>query len=231
MDLAIRNEIISNHGPLISSSMASIYKKNSTGIVSVEDSGPPSPTSGPVINFAEVAPGIYRSSFPMNGNFDHLRSLRLKTILTLVPEEYPAQNVVFMKENGIQHIQIAIPAHKNESVTIPLESIANALDILRNPEQHPVLVHCNKGKHRTGCIIAAYRLLSHCSLAATITEYRKYAASKARALDEAFIRNFNIHSMLALLNGGAKPSLLLTPPASDTGYDNRSDDDGDWKGW
>ncbi|KAL8681685.1 MAG: hypothetical protein Q9186_002202 [Xanthomendoza sp. 1 TL-2023] len=236
MDPQTRNEIISNHGPLISSSMSVYNEKKVKGTFSVEDSGPPSPTSGPVINFGEVAPGIYRSSFPMSGNFDHLRSLGLKTILTLVPEEYPAENVLFMTEYGIQHVQIPIPAHKNESVTIPLENIANALDILRNPKQHPVLVHCNKGKHRTGCIIAAYRLLSHCSPGATISEYRKYAASKARILDEVFIRNFNVPSMLALLNGGAKQSMLLTPPASDTGHDNRGDiveNRGDevWKEW
>lgn len=147
MDPEARNKIISSHGPLISSSMSSVYNENKTkGSFSVEDSGPPSPTSGIVLNFGEVAPGIYRSSFPMNGNFEHLRSLGLKTILTLVPQEYPAENVLFMKEHGISHFQIPIPAHKNESVTIPLQNIANALDILHNPERHPVLVHCNKGK-------------------------------------------------------------------------------------
>lgn len=147
MDPETRNKIISSHGPLISSSMSSVYtEKKTKGNFSVEDSGPPSPTSGTVLNFGEVAPGIYRSSFPMNGNFEHLRSLGLKTILTLVPQDYPAENVLFMKENGISHFQIPIAAHKNESVTIPLENIANALDILRNPERHPVLVHCNKGK-------------------------------------------------------------------------------------
>ena len=48
---------------------------------SVEESEPPSPTSGPPANFDRVAPGIYRSSFPRPGNFEHLQSLGLKTIL------------------------------------------------------------------------------------------------------------------------------------------------------
>lgn len=84
MDSEARNKIISSHGPLISSSMSSVFgsnSKQSKGTFSVEDSGPPSPTSGPVMNFGDVAPGIYRSSFPMSGNFEHLRSLGLKTIL------------------------------------------------------------------------------------------------------------------------------------------------------
>ena len=52
---------------------------------SVGESEPPSPTSGPPANFDIVAPGIYRSSFPRIGNFEHLRSLGLKTILYGLP--------------------------------------------------------------------------------------------------------------------------------------------------
>ncbi|KAL8861197.1 MAG: hypothetical protein Q9178_002413 [Gyalolechia marmorata] len=241
MDSKTRNEIISSHGPLISSSTSTIYnEKKAKGNFSVEDSGPPSPTSGTVLNFGQVAPGIYRSSFPTNGNFEHLRSLGLKTILTLVPQEYPAENVLFMKEHGIQHFQIPIPAHKHESVTIPLENIANALEILHNTERHPVLVHCNKGKHRTGCIIATYRLLSHWSPSATINEYRKYASTKARPLDESFIHNFDVPGMMAMLKSSSSnvktgcgvtaqsgfAGMLPTPPASekDGDYDNPQDD-------
>ncbi|KAL8737490.1 MAG: hypothetical protein Q9181_001620 [Wetmoreana brouardii] len=292
MDPEARSNIISSHGPLISSAISSVYGKPK-GTFSVDDSGPPSPTSGPVINFGQVAPGIYRSSFPMHGNFEHLRSLGLKTILyvssscplthypstitkgdgirgplgrrlllssfpvagpsntvtqrctsqllvtlwtvdpltgcsTLVPQEYPVENVTFMEENGIQHFQIPIPAHKTDSVTIPLQNIANALDVLRDPERLPVLVHCNKGKHRTGCIIACYRMINHWSPAAVITEYRKYSAPKNRPLDEAFIYNFDIPGMLALLktssHSGTAAMMLPTPPPSDRDCDVVEDD-------
>ena len=53
-------------------------------IGSYEESDTPSPpslVSGPLGNFGEVAPGIYRSSFPRITNFDHLASLGLKSIL------------------------------------------------------------------------------------------------------------------------------------------------------
>lgn len=233
MDPNIRKQIISNHGPLISSSMSTVVSSSkSKGMLSVEDSGPPSPTSGPVVNLGEIVPGIYRSSFPMSGNFEHLRSLGLKTILTLVPQDYPAENIAFMKENHIQHFQIPIPAHKSEDIKIPLQSIANALEVLINPKNYPILVHCNKGKHRTGCITACYRMLNHWSPAAVITEYRKYAGAKARLLDEIFISQFDVPGMLALLktpgggatavgavasgNSNGNPMVMLpTPPASD----------------
>ena len=75
-----QQKIVNGHGHLISSfnPMSRAISKHGS---SIEDSGPPSPTEGVVLNFAEVAPGIYRSSFPRAGNFEHLRSLGLKTIL------------------------------------------------------------------------------------------------------------------------------------------------------
>ncbi|MCJ1350926.1 MAG: hypothetical protein MMC33_000908 [Icmadophila ericetorum] len=158
---------------------------------SVEESAPPSPTSGPAPNFGEVAPGIYRSSFPRMGNFDHLRSLKLKTILTLVSGDYPAENVEFMHDCGIQHFQIPIPAHKDPLMRIPLENIRAALKIILDPNNRPLLIHCNKGKHRTGCIIAVLRKLHDWRIASILAEYRRYAGLKARELDERFIESFD----------------------------------------
>ncbi|KAI4242253.1 MAG: hypothetical protein L6R40_004124 [Gallowayella cf. fulva] len=185
-----------------------------------EESGPPSPSVGPLINFGEVSPGIYRSSFPMSGNFDHLAALGLKTILTLVPTPYPEENIAFMKQHAITHFQVNIRPHKEPKEVIPLDNLAFALAILRNPEHHPVLVHCNKGKHRTGCIIAAYRLLSQWTPLAACAEYRKYACKKARPLDIGFIYKFSVPDMLALL----EPP---TPTASDSSDDSRGSDDQD----
>jgi tyrosine-protein phosphatase SIW14 len=43
----------------------------------------------PPQNFAMVESGVYRSSFPRTKNCSFLRSLNLKTVISLVPEEYP----------------------------------------------------------------------------------------------------------------------------------------------
>lgn len=91
MDPKSQQKIIRGHGHLISSSSFPNHVSNPTGSPSVEDSGPPSPSSGPIINFAEVSPGIYRSSFPRSGNFEHMKSLGLKSILyvSLDPSFFP----------------------------------------------------------------------------------------------------------------------------------------------
>lgn len=80
MNPELQQKIITRHGHLVSHSDSPSYVSN-PGTPSVENSGPPSPTSGPIVNFAEVSPGLYRSSFPRSGNFEHLQSLGLKTIL------------------------------------------------------------------------------------------------------------------------------------------------------
>ena len=79
MDPTSQKEIIQSHGHLISHHYA--QQINVKGKFGAEDSGPPSPSSGPMNNFAQVAPGIYRSSFPQAGNMEHVRSLGLKSIL------------------------------------------------------------------------------------------------------------------------------------------------------
>ncbi|MCJ1226708.1 hypothetical protein MMC12_003361 [Toensbergia leucococca] len=173
---------------------------------SLHMSEPPSPTIGPLGNFGVVEQDIYRSNFPGFGNFEHLESLGLRTILTLVSGDYPTENADFMREHGIQHFQIPIPANKNPFVVIPSSDIARALGIIQDRRNHPILIHCNKGKHRTGCIVACYRKINEWPMDSIITEYRKYAGSKSRPFDEIFIRGFDEQAAIT--------GILPTPPSS-----------------
>ena len=63
-----------------------------------------------------------------------------------MPEEYPPENAAFVRENGIQHFQIHISPNKDPFVTIPPKDMAAALKILLDRRNHPLLIHCNKGK-------------------------------------------------------------------------------------
>ena len=79
MNAEDQKTIVRSHGHLVSHKSA--HQTSLKSKFSAEDSGPPSPSSGPVNNFGEVAPGIYRSSFPQAGNMEHVSSLGLKSIL------------------------------------------------------------------------------------------------------------------------------------------------------
>jgi hypothetical protein len=54
----------------------------------------------------------HRSSFPKKKNFGFLVHVRIRTILTLVLEDYPIANTTFNQENGVQLIQCGVPGNK-----------------------------------------------------------------------------------------------------------------------
>ncbi|KAF2178136.1 hypothetical protein K469DRAFT_600653 [Zopfia rhizophila CBS 207.26] len=150
----------------------------------------------PPTNFGAVVPGsIYRSSYPQPENFGFLKSLKLKTILTLVPEEVPLENRNFMADNDIQHFQVHIPANKGE-VKIQTCQMSKALGIVLDRSNHPILIHCNKGKHRTGCVVGCFRKAQGEEFDSIFGEYHTYADPKARILDECFIELFDDRTVL-----------------------------------
>ncbi|KAI9801304.1 MAG: hypothetical protein M1833_002874 [Piccolia ochrophora] len=169
-----------------------------------------------LVNFAEVVPGIYRSGFPKSENFDHLKKLSLKTILTLVPEEYPASNVSFMQEHSIQHFQIPLPGKKEPFGKNVTESIDVALKLLLDRANHPILIHCNQGKHRTGCVAGCFRKLLAWDLLPVVSEYRLHAGLKVRDRDLQFIALF-VPDMLFKMSheNGFIPALPVIAPQSE----------------
>jgi tyrosine-protein phosphatase SIW14 len=74
-------------------------------------------------NFSMVAPGIYRSSFPKRKNFTFLKKLQLKSVLTLILEDYPSINNTFLQENSIQLFQFGVAGNKEPFVDIPEEKV------------------------------------------------------------------------------------------------------------
>lgn len=65
---------------------------------------------------------------------------------TLVPEHYSPGHAAFLTENGIQHFSVGIEPNKNPFVTISQCNMSAALSIVLNRANHPLLIHCNKGK-------------------------------------------------------------------------------------
>jgi hypothetical protein len=77
----------------------------------------------PMENLSLVAPGVYRSAFPIRRNFPFLKKLGLKAILTLILEEYPEQNMKFLQENGIHLFQFGVAGNKEPFVDIPEDKV------------------------------------------------------------------------------------------------------------
>jgi len=145
----------------------------------------------PPTNFAMVAEGVYRSGYPKAKNLNFLRKLNLKSIVYLCPEEYPSEMKQFVEDNRITVFHFGMLGNK-PIIRIPECAIRDVLVHILDVRNHPMLIHCNMGKHRTGCVVGCLRKEQHWSMSSIIEEYNMYAGLKTRILDQQFIRNFNL---------------------------------------
>ncbi|KAL6454332.1 SIW14 Inositol phosphatase SIW14 [Candida maltosa Xu316] len=145
----------------------------------------------PPENFAPVINKIYRSSFPQPNNFTFLKKLKLKSILCLIPEDYPHLQQEFIKNENIKLFQLGMSGNKEPFVKISSDLITEAIKIVLNPENQPILIHCNRGKHRTGCLVGVIRRLQNWSYTLIFDEYRKFASPKERPMDQQFIELYD----------------------------------------
>lgn len=78
---------------------------------------------------------------------------------------------------------------------IPSSTMSSILDVVLDRRNYPLLVHCNHGKHRTGCVVAAIRKLSGWTLDTVVDEYKTYAQPKIRECDVEYITGFEPGSL------------------------------------
>ncbi|TKW32210.1 hypothetical protein SEVIR_2G155100v4 [Setaria viridis] len=149
----------------------------------------------PPLNFAMVDHGIYRSGFPDVSNLPFLESLRLRSVLCLCPELYPEANLEFLRAHGIRLFQFGIDGSKEPFVNIPEDRICEALNVILDVRNHPVLIHCKRGKHRTGCVVGCLRKSQRWCLTSIFDEYQRFAAAKTRVSDLRFMELFDISSI------------------------------------
>lgn len=149
------------------------------------------------LNFSQVDAGLYRSSFPRPSNYKFLSKLRLKTILCLVEDEpLPAQYIDWTDRNGIHLIQIGMPGHKEAFRDgIPYGLVGDALRLVVNRANYPMLIHCNRGKHRTGTVVACLRKLKGWHTTRALDEYARFSHPKERQTDQEFIQSFEVQEL------------------------------------
>ncbi|KAG1363909.1 Tyrosine-protein phosphatase DSP2 [Cocos nucifera] len=149
----------------------------------------------PPLNFAMVDHGVFRSGFPDTANFSFLETLQLRSILCLCPEPYPEANTEFLRSHGIKLFQFGIDGRKEPFVNIPEDTIREALKVVLDVRNHPLLIHCKRGKHRTGCVVGCLRKLQRWCLSSIFDEYQRFAAAKTRVSDQRFMELFDISSL------------------------------------
>lgn len=99
----------------------------------------------------------------------------------------------FMSANGIRQVVFNMKGTKKEAIL--MTTMASILRLVLDRQHYPLLVHCNHGRHRTGCVVAVARKLSGWDLDDALGEYRSYAMPKVRECDVDFISSFHPSSL------------------------------------
>ncbi|URE42935.1 Tyrosine phosphatase family [Musa troglodytarum] len=99
----------------------------------------------PPFNFATVDRGVFRSGFPDAANFSFLDTLQLRSVVYLCPEPYPEANKAFLESNRIRLFHFGMECSKPFD-NIPEDKVREALEVVLDARNHPLLIHCNRGK-------------------------------------------------------------------------------------
>lgn len=118
-------------------------------------------------NFHVVKEGVlYRSGQMTLDGFQRIvHDHSIKTVITLRFASNPKDMAPDVNEEtlcnliGLKHVRIPYRSWWPTNGTVPADKGVNKfLEVMRNPANHPVLIHCFAGIHRTGAYCAIYRM-------------------------------------------------------------------------
>ena len=108
-----------------------------------------------VIEPGKIFAGAYQHPFPLGRLIDRYQ---IKTVLSLREGQdgYESSELDLLDSKGVQFLKVPIPYKVSDEVRIA--HIEEAISVITDARNHPVFVHCWAGCHRTGAVIAIYRV-------------------------------------------------------------------------
>ena len=104
-------------------------------------------------NFGVVDGRIYRGEQPGKKDYPALASIGVKTIIDLRDDALQS-SAKYAKDAGMKYVNIPIDGHGSPTDA----QTAEFLKVINDPSSGVVYVHCAGGRHRTGSMIAVYRM-------------------------------------------------------------------------
>ena len=160
-------------------------------------------------NFCMVEPGVYRSAFPRSKNIPFLQALELTSVISLVLEDYPTPLAEFYQRAGIKLICHGLDGNKGPFKAIDEIDFTSTLQSVLDHVNRPLLIHCNKGKHRTGSVVGCLRKYRKWALSSILDEYMVFAHPKPRLEDQRYIEEFDASVLEEDHGNGSVDSTLV----------------------
>jgi tyrosine-protein phosphatase SIW14 len=166
-------------------------------------------------NFHIVRPGVlYRSGqMTKEGLQRVLNDYHIKTVISLRDGQSQRDRAEeeFCKSEDINFVRILPSRWGDEGGSVPVEAgVQRFRDIMSDPRNYPVLVHCFAGIHRAGSYCAIYRMeFEHWSNAQAIAEMK--ACGYSNLDDELDILGFMEQYRPTWMPPVETPSPQITP--------------------
>jgi len=104
-------------------------------------------------NFGRINETYYRGSQPDGRDYTDLAALGVKTVIDLQRDGLDNERQL-VESAGMKFYRIPMTTR-----TVPTsDDLATFLQLVNNPANQPVYVHCAGGRHRTGVMTAVYRM-------------------------------------------------------------------------
>src|SRR5215470_5053 len=104
-------------------------------------------------NFGKINNNYFRGSQPKGSDYRDLAAIGVKTVIDL-QQDGPSNEAGIVTAAGMKFFRIGMTTSK-----APTDAqVAQFFEIVNNPANQPVYVHCAGGRHRTGTMTALYRM-------------------------------------------------------------------------
>ena len=104
-------------------------------------------------NFGEISPGYFRGAQPAGSDYATLASFGIKTVIDL-QKDFVGDEQRLVEDAGMRFVRIPMTTR----VAPTAGQIDSFLELVNDPANQPVYVHCKGGKHRTGVMTAVFRM-------------------------------------------------------------------------
>jgi protein tyrosine/serine phosphatase len=104
-------------------------------------------------NFGQINDNYFRGAQPEREDFKDLAALGVKTVIDLTRDGRKDEQG-FVESAGMKFYRIPMTTSDRPADA----AVAQFLQLVNDPVNQPVYVHCQGGRHRTGVMTAVYRM-------------------------------------------------------------------------